>query len=180
MTVSPSGGGAAPSPSSAEPGTLFVAFPVTACSGAESAVFLDEEGRFIGAVAPGTAAYLPMRAESKRLFVVGSADVTAPPKTAFLRHEIPRRSDQGVLVEVPGADAHNCSAKWSGPLELRPASATLEATAEKARGATWLAVRTAEGDRWLDEHRARVDELLGRAPVKAKALEPVITSATLP
>ena len=39
---------------------VLVAFPVSACTGSDSAVFIDERGHFIGSVSPGTAAVLPL------------------------------------------------------------------------------------------------------------------------
>jgi hypothetical protein len=157
--------------------SLLVAFPVTACTSSESAVFVDEEGRFIGSVAPGTAASLVVFARSKHLFVISSLDVTETPRTWFVRHEIPRRSDQGVIVEVPRADGHNCAGKWSGPLVLRPRAATHDETVQAALGLTWLEVRADEGNRWLDDHRERVDELVGHSHLSAPP-QPVITTIT--
>ncbi len=172
------------SPATAQPTddvTLLVAFPVTACTGTESAVFIDERGRFVGAVSPGTAASLRVARGAQHLFVVGSADVTAPVRMSFLRHEAPRRSDQGVIIRVPSADGHNCSGKWSGPLTVRPEAATLAATTEIARGLTWLEVRPTDGNGWLDENRARVDELVGSGGnASAPVVQPVETTVTPP
>jgi hypothetical protein len=159
--------------------TLLVAFPVSPCSGTESAVFLDERGHFVGSVSPGAAAALTVPRESQHLFVFGSSDITAPLKMSFLRHEAPLRPDQGIVIEVPSADGHNCAGKWSGPLTVRPQATSLAATTEAARKLTWLEVRPADGSRWLDEHRARVDELLGLVP-RAADLQPVETTVTAP
>ena len=165
-------------PPSRDPGTastLPVAFPASACTTAESAVFVDEDGRFVGAVAPGTAATLVLAPDSKRLFVVGSFDVTAPPRTWFVRHEVPRRPDQGVIVAVEQADGHNCEGKWSGPLLPRPKAATLAEVAKAAQGLRRLETAPGEGNRWLDEHRERVNELIGRVEEAPPGLEPVTT-----
>ena len=160
--------------------TLLVALPVSACSGTESAVFLDERGRFVGSVSPGTAAALTVPRDSQHLYVFGSADITAPTRMSFLRHEAPLRPDQGIVIAVPAADGHNCSGKWSGPLTVTPQATSIAATTEAARTLTWLEVRGAAGTQWLDEHHARVDELLGRVPASDAQLQPVETTVAAP
>jgi hypothetical protein len=155
--------------------TLLVAFPASACTSSENAVFLDEEGRFIGAVAPGTAAAMAVGPASKHVFVVGSLDVIAPPGTWFLRREVPRRSDQGVIVAVGDGDEHNCKTKWSGPLSPRPEAYGLAVTAQATRGLRQLQVNVAEGRRWLDDNRERVDELVGRGRPDVAIPQPVVT-----
>ena len=154
---------------------LLVAFPATPCTTTESAVFVDDEGRFLGAVAPGTAATLSIQPESKRLFVVGSFDVVAGPRTWFARYEVPRRSDQGVIVEVVAADGHNCMGRWTGPLSPRPEAVTLALATKAMEGLRQFRVNGSEGRRWFDEHRERVDELVGRAPIEANVPRPVVT-----
>jgi hypothetical protein len=159
---------------------LLVAFPSSACTSTESAVFMDEEARFIGSVAPGTAAELVIPRASKHLFVVGSVDVLENPGIWFVRHEVPLRTDQGVLVKVVQADGHNCEGKWSGPLSPRPVAVSLPTVVEAARGLTRLEVRAGEGRQWLDENRERVDELIGRVRVESSMPQPVATQILEP
>lgn len=157
--------------------TLFVAFPESACTSTESAVFLDEQGRFVGSVVPGTAAAMPLPPGSKKVLMVGSLDVLAPPQTWFVRHEVLTRPDEAVIVEIGEADEHNCKGKWSGPLSPRPRVATLDATLQAAEGLSRLDVRQAEGNAWLEEHRDRVDELVGKDRVPPPTANPIVTEA---
>src|SRR5688572_8418728 len=57
---------------------LLVAYPRTACSGSASGIVVDERGRFLGAIAPGTAALLNVPADATTLSLFSSVEVTAP------------------------------------------------------------------------------------------------------
>lgn len=154
MTVVASSGTAS------SPGSMLVAFPITQCSGRDSAVFLDDKGAFVSAVAPGTATYLTFP-EGQRLFVVSNRDVLAPRGTAFKRHEIANpgsaRVERGIVVEVPRRDAKTCSEN-AAPV---PEVVTYEIATRAAINLKWLDVNTTEGPAWVDEHRPRVDEIVG-------------------
>lgn len=142
---------------------MLVVYPVTACSGTDSAVFIDEQGGFVAAVAPGTVTYLAFPPDAPRLFVVSSRDVLAPTGTWFRRHEIEHpgeRVERGIIVEVPRLDAKSCS-RTATPT---PALVTYEAARNETRELQWLDVHPEKGAQWLDEHRARVKELLGAEP----------------
>ena len=148
---------------------MLVAFPATACTGSDSAVFLDDKGGFVAAVAPGTATYLAFPDEATRLFVVSSRDVTAPRGTSFRRHEVarpPERVEQGLVIDVARIDAKNCN-RSATPT---PAVVTFETATRATKDLKWLDVRADDGTRWLDEHRARVTELLDKAPPPAPAV----------
>jgi len=159
--------------SASSPGSMLVAFPAGQCTGRDSAVFLDEKGGFVSAVAPGNATYLTFPDE-KRLFVVSSRDVLAPRGTAFKRHEIANpgsaRVERGIVVEVPRRDAKTCLAD-AAPV---PEVVTYELATRAALNLKWLDVDTTAGPAWVDEHRARVDELVagGASP------PPAVTSVT--
>jgi hypothetical protein len=163
---------------SSGPGSMLVAFPITACTATASAVFLDEKGGFVGAVAPGTATYLAFPEEATHLFVVSSQDVTAEKGTwAFRRHRVarpPERVEVGLLVEVPRVDAKNCY-RNAAPA---PTVVTYEVATRATKDLKWLDVRQEEGTRWLEEHRARVTELLGRMPGPAPEAPPSTVSPT--
>jgi hypothetical protein len=78
----------------------------------------------------------------------------------------------GLLVEVPRIDAKNCY-RNATPV---PAVVTYEVVTRATKDLKWLDVRQEEGTRWLDEHRARVTELLGRMPgPAAPAPDPAVT-----
>ena len=161
---------------SSGPGSMLVAFPTTACTGTASAVFLDEKGGFVGAVAPGTATYLAFPEEATRLFVVTSQDVNAAKGTWFRRHEVarpPERVEHGLLVEVARVDAKNCYRNATPA----PTVVTYEVATRATKDLKWLDVRQEEGTRWLDEHRARVTELLGTPP-PSPASAPAVTTTT--
>ena len=148
------------------PGALLVAFPATECSGKDSAVFLDDKGGFVAAVAPGTATYLAFPDDATSLFVVTTRDVAAKPGTTFRRHELPRpptRVEQGVVMRVAESKL-GCDPS----LTLAPDVVTFEAATRATKDLKWLDARPAEGARWLDEHRARVTELMS-APPRAAA-----------
>ena len=77
-----------------------------------------------------------------------------------------------VVVSVPRLDAKNCY-RSATPI---PEVVTFEAATQAAKNQKWLDVRAGEGAQWLEQHRARVDELLDRAPPAPK---PGIESPTV-
>lgn len=159
------------------PDAILVVFPVTACTGNDSAVFIDDKGGFVGAVAPGTAAYLIFPTDGGRLFVVSSKDVIARPGAWFRRHEIAApggRVEHGIVVDVARIDAKTCNPSAVPSPEL----VTFEAATQAAKTLTWLDVHPEAGAQWLEEHRARVTELLGRTPPEPAAVPPVAKTVT--
>ena len=159
---------------SSGPGSMLVAFPITACTGTASAVFIDDKGGFVGAVAPGTATYLAFPEEATHLFAVSSQDVTAQKGTWYRRHDItrpPERVEVGLVVEVARVDAKNCYRNATPT----PTVVTYELATRATKDLKWLDVRQEEGTRWLDEHRARVTELLDKNPPPAP---PAVTTTT--
>ncbi len=159
---------------SSGPGSMLVAFPTSPCTGTASAVFLDDKGGFVGAVAPGTATYLAFPEDATHLFVVSSQDVAAAKGTWFRRHDVtrpPERVEVGLVIEVARVDAKNC-ARNATPA---PSVVTYEAATRATKDLKWLDVRQDEGTRWLDEHRARVTELLGAPP---PSRTPAVTTTT--
>ena len=163
---------------SSGPGSMLVAFPRSACTGTASAVFLDDKGGFVGAVAPGTATYLAFPEEATHLFVVSSQDVTAPKGTWYRRHDVtrpPERVEVGLVVEVARVDAKNCYRNATPA----PSLVTYEVATRATKDLKWLDVRQEEGTAWLDEHRARVTELLGKTPPPPPPpLPPAVTTTT--
>ena len=159
---------------SSGPGSMLVAFPTTACTGTASAVFLDDKGGFVGAVAPGTATYLAFPEEATHLYVVSSQDVTAAKGTWFRRHDVtrpPERVEVGLVVEVARVDAKNCYRNATPTPNL----VTYDVATRATKDLKWLDVRQEEGTAWLDEHRARVTELLDKTPPPPR---PAVTTTT--
>jgi hypothetical protein len=109
-----------------------------------------------------------------RLYVVSSRDVTAQPGTWFRRHEIarpPERVEKGIVIEVSRTDAKNCHRNATPAPEL----VTFETATRATKDLKWLDVRADEGTRWLDEHRARVTQLLETPPATPA---PAVTTIT--
>lgn len=159
------------------PDAILVVFPATTCTGQDSAVFIDDKGGFVGAVAPGTAAYLIFPDDGKRLFVVSSRDVTARPGAWFRRTEIAApggRVEHGIVVDVARIDAKTCNSSAAPNPEL----VTFEAATHAAKSLTWLDVESEAGAKWLDEHRARVSELLGPTPPEPPPSAPTPSAPT--
>lgn len=156
----------ASSSSASGPGSMLVAFPSNPCTGSDSAVFLDDKGGFVAAVAPGTATYVAFPEAATRLYVFSSRDLKAERGTTFHRQEVmrpPERVEQGILVDVAHLDAKTCD---HNALPT-PSVVSYEVATRATRELKWLDVRPAEGARWLDEHRARVTELLENLPPPA-------------
>ncbi|MDB4936716.1 MAG: hypothetical protein JWP87_3688 [Labilithrix sp.] len=161
---------------SSGPGSMLVAFPASACTGTDSAVFLDDKGGFVAAVAPGTATYLAFPESATHLYVVSSRDVTAQPGTWFRRHEVARpegRVDTGIVVEVGRIDARQCYRNATPT----PALVTFEAATRATKDLKWLDVRADDGTRWLAEHHARVAQLL-ETPPSSPPPPPAVTTLT--
>ncbi len=157
MAVVASSGGAS------GPGSMLVAFPATPCSGTDSAVFLDDHGAFVAAVAPGTATYLAFPESATRLYLFSSHDINAEPGAWFARHVVarpPERVEQGIIVEVARRDARNCY-RFAPPF---PRVVTYDDATRATKDLAWLDVRPAEGARWASEHQARIKELLEKKP----------------
>lgn len=140
--------------------SLLVVHPREACSGSAAVVLLDRRGTFYGALRPGAAALLVVPAGLTRLEVLSSVEVTAPLRTSFVSSEVVVPAFPGGLLLGPKrANAREC---WgSGQYaDARAVSKTeLEEVLGETSGIAWLEPRHADGQRWLDEHRERLDEI---------------------
>lgn len=136
---------------------LLVVFPKRPWSGTARTIILDRDGTFYGAVAPGEAALLEIPTDRRDLVLVSSVEVTVTPRTWFYPlewTEIPAEPN-GLILRSFGRGGH-----YGYP---EPASqAELEAALGDAPTIRWRAARRAAGQAWIEENRARVDELLGR------------------
>lgn len=144
---------------------LLVAFPRTACSGSARTVFMDEKGTFFGALAPGEATLLVVPVRLRTILAVPSVEITAPTRTRFAFDEIEvPAAPEGLLLESTSVNARQCgrTGQYAGAtIASKREIETRLADVEIA----WLEPRMREGQAWLDEHGARLDELLGRRPV---------------
>lgn len=142
---------------------LLVVHPRTACSGSASLVLLDADGAFVGALPPGTAALLDVGAAQRSLMAVSSVELAAPVRTwsAFAEVAVPP-PPSGLVVRTRRWDARECGGGQYADV-VTATKAELEAVLAEAE-IRWLAARPAEGQAWLDAHRARVRELVARGP----------------
>ena len=150
---------------------LLVVYPRTGCSGSASVVFLDEQGDFIGAVAPGTATLLEVPIATRKLVTASSVEVSAPLRAWATADEVELpAAPAGLLVRSLRWNARECGNGQYA--EVAPAARDeLEETLAEAE-VRWLVARPCAGQAWLEAHRARVGEVLAarRAPAPAGVL----------
>lgn len=139
--------------------SLLVLYPESACSGAASAVLVDDEGRFIGAVAPGTAALLRVPTERPEVTVFSSVEVTAPVGMWHdARHVRLPRSPSGLVVRSARWSARECGSGSYFDVDVATKD-QLEAELGESE-LRWVAPLGRVGQEWLDAHRRRVVEVL--------------------
>jgi len=143
----------------AEHRALLVVYVRTACSGSASTVFMDEQGDFMGAVSPGTAALIDVPASLRTLVAVSSVEVSAPFRAWAIADEVRvPPAPSGLLVRTLRWNARECGNGQYA--EVRGASKTeLEETIADAE-LRWLEPRRRAGQAWLAAHGARVGEVL--------------------
>jgi hypothetical protein len=139
---------------------VLAAYPTTACSASARMVFMDRDGTFLGALAPGEAALLTLPSHLKSLVAVSSVEITAPTRMSVVLDEIkvPAAPD-AILLHAWRANARQCSRTG----QYASASIVSKREIEERLAASeilWVEPRAREGQAWLDAHRARVDELL--------------------
>lgn len=140
---------------------LLVVFPKTACSASARTLFMDGNGTFYGGVGPGEAALLSVPANVKRLYVMSSIEVTADVGawSYFDEVTIPP-APSGILLSSGRYNARTCGNGHYGDPSIATKDELEEALAEAEF--QWLEPRRSEGQRWIEAHRTRVDEVLGR------------------
>lgn len=145
--------------------SLLVAYPRTACAGSARTVLIDAEGKYFGAVAPGEATLLIIPLSIGTLFAVSSVEIHAPMGTRFVFEEVDvSRVPDALLLEGIRASARQCST--SGHYANAEAVTKREIEDRLAEEEiTWMAPRPREGQAWIEAHRPRVDEILGRKPI---------------
>jgi hypothetical protein len=141
---------------------LLVIYPRSACSGSASGVLVDDRGHFLGAIAPGTAALLSIPADLDAITAFSSVEVTAPAGAWFATDRIAvpplpgglvLRSTQSSARQCNSGQYFDVTAASRGDLEEQLRESEVR----------WFEMRNQEeGQAWLDAHRARLHDLLGR------------------
>jgi hypothetical protein len=138
---------------------LLVAYPRTACSGSARTVLMDASGTFFGAVGPGEASLITLPLGTRTLVAVSAVEIVAPTRTRFAYDAIEVPSAPGaVLLESTRVDARQCSRTGQYASASSVSKREIEERLADAE-ITWLEPRPHEGQGWLDEHRARIDEM---------------------
>jgi hypothetical protein len=145
--------------------SLLVVFPRTACSGSASGIVVDERGRFLGAIAPGTAALLTVPADVANVAIFSSVEVTAPVGTWHdaKRIALPTASSRsGIVVRSTRWSARECATGQYFDIEVATKE-TLETELAESE-IRWVAPAGTDGQTWLDEHGTRIAEVLSTPP----------------
>ena len=140
---------------------LLVVHRREACSASAPVFLVDRRGTFYGAVGPGQAALITLPRDLARLEVLSSVDITAPLHSFSVGGDVAiPRLPAGVLITPRRVSAREC---WSTGqyVDARPAEKEeLESILGDA-DFTWLEPRVADGQRFLERHHARLDEIFG-------------------
>jgi hypothetical protein len=160
---------------------MLVVFPKDACSGSTPTIFTDPAGRFLGAVAPGDAAFLAVPDTLAQLLAFSAVDVSAPEGVWYHVDEVTRPSSvdltAGLLLRSAWNPVGRGECGGGSYAVVRIATRTELDRALVEQPARWLSVDADEGQAWLDQHKPRVDELLGRT----RRPEPrVVTRTSVP
>lgn len=141
--------------------SLLVVFPKTACSGSARMVVLDDERTFYGALAPGEAALLEVPEKQAQLVVVSNVEVEAAPRTwsHVDRVDVPP-APGGLLFESTWATARTCFSGHYADITVATKQELEETLASSE--VRWRTPRRAIGQAWIDQHRERVGELVGK------------------
>jgi hypothetical protein len=149
---------------------LLVVFPRSACSGAASVVLVDEEQRFVGAIAPGTAALLRVPLAARRLTAFSSIEVTAAVGSwrATRQVQVPALPS-GLLLSSSRFSTRECGSGHYADVTVATKRELETALAEA--DFVWLDPHVERGQAWLARHPRRVAELF-RGGVPSAASEP--------
>ncbi len=134
---------------------IIVAYPMHPCASSSSAVFVDEQGAFLGSVSAGTASMLRVPANARMIHSFSSTEVTAARGTWFSREDISlTKFPEAILVE-PSRGGKNCGS--GTPWVYVTSRASLEPRIGRL---AWIETDGQRGHAWLDAHRARVNDVL--------------------
>lgn len=148
---------------------LLAMYPRDACTGSASAVLVDRTGRFLGTVAPGSAALLRLPKGAHEILTFSSIDVTATDRAEPLVQEVAVPDAPSGIVFRTLRSARGVRCNNGQYMEALVASkAALEGELAET-DFTFLEPDTARGQAWLDAHRRRFARILGLAPAPADA-----------
>jgi hypothetical protein len=135
--------------------SIVVVFPRSPRTGTARIVFLDDDANFYGAVGPGEAAilHIPPPKKTIMLHAISAPEIHARPGTWFLVNDLIVSAPSGMLLD--GGHYPRIVLKSRSQIET--------VLADPDREIQWLTRDRADGQRWIDEHKARVDELLARS-----------------
>lgn len=150
---------------------LLVVHLRSACSGSAPTVLLGRDGRFLGALPPGTAALLSLPGTTRSIVAVSSVEVSAPAGMSFYSDhvDVPPGPD-GLLIR-----ANRFSTRECGNGQYADVTAASKSTLEEALGDAeleWLEPRADEGQVWVDQHRRRVAELVNGPEIRPSPFIP--------
>jgi hypothetical protein len=139
---------------------LLVVYPRDACSGSASTVLMDEDGHFLGAIAPGTAALLDVPADARRIVSTSAVEITAPPGTPPYRdHVHVPPSPDGLVLRSHRVSSRQCTRTGQYAGATRASKQELESMLSETE-VHWLEPHVLSGQAWLDQNGPRVRELL--------------------
>lgn len=144
------------------PRALVVVYPRSACSGSASAVLVDEHGRFLGAVVPGGAALLNIPSGLGTITAFSSVEVTAPAGSWFATERVAVPPlPAGLILRSTRSSARHCNNGQYFGVEVASKEELQRELGESE--VRWFEADQQRGQAWLDEHGARVDDMLGPA-----------------
>ena len=147
---------------------LLVVYPRDACSGSASAVIIDARGRFLGAVAPGTAALLRVPADTGRVATFSSVEVTTwDGDHAAIDTLDLEPAPAGLLLRTWRPASHRGCGGGGQFVDAALASKEQLESALAEHEITWLAPDPPAGQAWLDAHHTRVANVLLQASTTA-------------
>ncbi len=158
-------------PGQAEQRALLVVYPRSWCSGTASVVLVDEDGSFVGAVAPGTAALLSVPSDARSLFAISSVEIAAPlHASSELSKVVLPAQPAGLLFRSRQWSNRDCATgQYADPATASKAELEAVLAEEEIR---WIEPRRREGQAWLDAHRDRVREVIATAESEDDAEAP--------
>lgn len=149
-------------PGEADRRALLVVYPRAVCSGWTNIVLVDERGEFVGAVSPGTASLVSVRAGDRSLYAIPSIEITSPVRASavFSKVAVPPLP-AGIVFRSRAWSIYECGTSEYADAEIATKSELEELLDEE--DLRWLEPRRHEGQAWLDAHGERMREVLARS-----------------
>lgn len=141
--------------------TLIAVYRKEPCSGATRSILTDENGAFLGSLAPGEGALLDLSDRTRTIFVVSRVELDAPRGTwsTFMEVTVPR-ANEALVLSALRHDARQCSSGKYAQVSIASKEELERILADAP--VKWLTPDVRAGEAWLDARRGRLDEILGR------------------